>query len=94
MMIAESITNASPDELIQRLLRTIAQTLVDDAGAVSVDCHEENGAITLSLHVAPEDAGKVIGKQGRTARSLRTILCAAGMKLHRRYTLNIEQDIY
>jgi len=43
----------------------------------------------LELKVAPSDLGKVIGKQGRTARSIRTILGAAGMKLNRRFTLEI-----
>ena len=66
--------------------------LVDETAAVEVDCLEENGITTLNLRVAPEDVGKVIGKQGRTARSLRTILSASGMKLHRRYCLNIEED--
>jgi uncharacterized protein len=42
--------------------------------------------------IASAEAGKLIGKQGRTARSLRTILSAAGMKLHRRYALNIEEE--
>jgi hypothetical protein len=43
----------------------------------------------LELKVAPSDLGKVIGKQGRTARSIRTILGAAGMKVNRRFTLEI-----
>ena len=43
----------------------------------------------LELRVAPSDLGKVIGKQGRTARSIRTILAAAGMKLRKRFTLEI-----
>jgi predicted RNA-binding protein YlqC (UPF0109 family) len=43
----------------------------------------------LELRVAPSDLGKVIGKQGRTARSIRTILGAAGMKLKKRFTLEI-----
>ena len=46
-------------------------------------------ATVLELRVAPDDVGKVIGKQGRTARSIRTILSAAGMKLNRRFTLEI-----
>jgi len=46
-------------------------------------------ATLLELRVAPSDLGKVIGKQGRTARSIRTLLGAAGMKLNRRFTLDI-----
>lgn len=83
---------AECDEPGQRLLLKIAQMLVDETAAVAVDCLEENGVTTLNLRVAPDDIGKVIGKQGRTARSLRTILSATGMKLHKRYCLNIEED--
>lgn len=82
----------SADEPVQQLVLMIAQNLVDESDAVTVDCFEEGGGITLNLHVAEEDAGKIIGKQGRTARSIRTIISAAGMKLHRRYALNIEED--
>ena len=46
----------------------------------------------LEIRVAPGDVGKVIGKQGRTARSMRTLLSAAGMKLHKRYSLDIVED--
>ncbi len=66
--------------------------LVDDANAVRVDCMEENGATTLHIRIASAEIGKLIGKQGRTARSLRTILSAAGMRLHRHYALNIEEE--
>ena len=50
---------------------------------------EGEQATVLELKVAPSDLGKVIGKQGRTARSIRTLLGAAGMKLNRRFTLEI-----
>lgn len=76
----------------QELLLRIAQMLVDESAAVPVDRLEESGVTTLDLRVAPEDIGKVIGKQGRTVRSLRTISSANGMKLHRGYCLNIEDD--
>jgi len=77
---------------MQQLLLMIVQTLVDDSDAVEVDCIEDEEATTLNLRVAWADTGKVIGKQGRTARSIRTIMSAAGMKLHRRYSLNILQE--
>lgn len=91
-MIATSRSQSPSDEAVQRLLLLIAQMLVDESDAVSIDCFEAEGVTTLNLHVAPNDTGKVIGIQGRTARSLRTILCAAGMKAHRRYALNIEEE--
>jgi predicted RNA-binding protein YlqC (UPF0109 family) len=67
----------------------ITQALVDDTDAVKVEVIAENESVVLRLHVAPGDIGKVIGKQGRTARSLRTILGAASMKMQRRFTLDI-----
>lgn len=74
---------------IKALVEDIAKALVDVPEKVEV--HEVAGeqATVLELRVAPEDLGKVIGKQGRTARSIRTLLGAAGMKLNRRFTLEI-----
>jgi predicted RNA-binding protein YlqC (UPF0109 family) len=74
---------------MKQLIEDIAKALVDSPEQVSV--REETGeqATLLELRVAPGDLGKVIGKQGRTARSIRTLLGAAGMKLNRRFTLEI-----
>jgi uncharacterized protein len=74
---------------MQTLMTEITRALVDDAGAVKVEVLTDQEATVLRLHVAPGDIGKVIGKQGRTARSLRTILGAASMKLQRRFSLDI-----
>jgi predicted RNA-binding protein YlqC (UPF0109 family) len=74
---------------MQTLMTEITRALVDDADAVRVEAITEQEATVLRLHVAPGDIGKVIGKQGRTARSLRTILGAASMKLQRRFSLDI-----
>jgi predicted RNA-binding protein YlqC (UPF0109 family) len=62
---------------------------VDIPEEVAVREVEGEQTTGLELRVAPSDLGKVIGKQGRTARSIRTLLGAAGMKLHRRFTLEI-----
>jgi predicted RNA-binding protein YlqC (UPF0109 family) len=74
---------------MKQLIEDIAKALVDNPEAVSV--HEVIGeqVTVLELRVAADDLGKVIGKQGRTARSIRTILGAASMKLNRRFTLEI-----
>lgn len=81
---------------MQTLVSEIARTLVDDVDAVHVETIMDQDAVVLRLQVAPSDVGKVIGKQGRTARSLRTILSAASMKYRRRFALDIveadEQD--
>ncbi|HLH37920.1 MAG TPA: KH domain-containing protein [Bryobacteraceae bacterium] len=71
------------------LVTEIARALVDIPEEVSVREVEGEQVTVLELRVAPSDLGKVIGKQGRTARSIRTLLGAAGMKLNRRFTLEI-----
>ena len=74
---------------MKQLIEDIAKALVDIPEEVEVKTVEGEQITVLELKVAPSDLGKVIGKQGRTARSIRTILGAAGMKLNRRYTLEI-----
>ncbi len=74
---------------MKQLIEDIAKALVDIPEEVSVGMVEGEQTTVLELKVAPSDIGKVIGKQGRTARSLRTIVGAAGMKLNRRFTLEI-----
>lgn len=74
---------------MQILVEQIAKALVDEPEQVSVQSLDSDQVTVLELRVAPGDLGKVIGKQGRTARSIRTILGAAGMKLHKRFTLEI-----
>ncbi len=74
---------------MRALVEQIAKALVDEPEKVSVQAVDGDQVTVLELSVAPDDLGKVIGKQGRTARSLRTILGAAGMKLKKRYTLEI-----
>lgn len=74
---------------MQTLMTEITRALVDEADAVKVEVITDQDATVLRLHVASSDIGKVIGKQGRTARSLRTILGAASMKLQRRFSLDI-----
>lgn len=74
---------------MKELVELIAQALVDQPEKVTVNQVEGEQNTTLELNVAPEDLGKVIGKQGRTARAIRIILGAAGMKLKRRYNLEI-----
>lgn len=73
---------------MRSLIEQIAKALVDEPDKVAVE-QVEGETTVLELRVAQGDLGKVIGKQGRTARSMRTILGAAGMKLRRRFTLEI-----
>ncbi|HWE85674.1 MAG TPA: KH domain-containing protein [Terracidiphilus sp.] len=77
---------------VEDLVREIARALVDEPDAVEVQSFGREESTILKLRVAPGDVGKVIGKQGRTARSMRTILGAVSMKLHHRYTLDILEE--
>ena len=74
---------------MKELVEMIAKALVDNPDKVQVSLLEGEQTSILELKVAQEDLGKVIGKQGRTARAIRIILGAAGMKLKRRYNLEI-----
>ena len=71
------------------LLAWIARQLVDDSAAVSVETVERDDVTVLRLHVAPDDVGKVIGRQGRLARALRTVVRASGARDGRRVVLEI-----
>ena len=74
---------------MKQLVEDIAKALVDIPEEVVVREVAGEQVTVLELRVAASDLGKVIGKQGRTARSIRTILGAAEMKLNRRFTLEI-----
>ena len=77
---------------MRMLVEQIAQALVDAPEQVQVTPVEDGDATILELRVAPTDLGKVIGRQGRTAKSIRTILGAASMKFKKRYMLEIIEE--
>ncbi len=74
---------------MKELIKYIAEALVDNPEQVEVAEVEGNQTSVLELKVAKEDLGKVIGKQGRTARAMRTILSAASAKIKKRTVLEI-----
>ena len=74
---------------MQELVEFLAKGLVDKPEEVRVERVEKDGALVLELHVAPEDVGKVIGRQGRIARALRTIVRASGARSNERAMLEI-----
>ena len=76
-------------EGVEELLVYLARTLVEKPDEVRVERTERDGAVLLELHVAPDDVGKVIGKGGRIARSLRTLVRASGAKAGERRLLEI-----
>jgi uncharacterized protein len=74
---------------VAELLDYLARRLVDEPDAVRVEEADEEGTLVLRLHVAPDDVGKVIGRQGRIARALRTLVRAGGAHEGRRIVLEI-----
>ncbi|MBX9601808.1 MAG: KH domain-containing protein [Bryobacteraceae bacterium] len=85
----ESREQKTGELTVKELVEEIAKALVDEPEGVSVSEIQGEQTTVLELRVAPGDIGKVIGKQGRTARSIRTLLGAVSTKLNRRYTLEI-----
>ena len=74
---------------MKELVEFVAKSLVDHPDEVRIRTHERDQQTIVELEVAPADLGKVIGRQGRTARAIRTILSAAGQKSRRRWSLDI-----
>jgi predicted RNA-binding protein YlqC (UPF0109 family) len=75
---------------VEELLEELARALVDDPDGVTVESFEEDdGTLVLELHVAEDEAGKVIGRGGRTVAALRTILRAAAVRHERRVLVDV-----
>jgi hypothetical protein len=74
---------------VTEIVEFLAKRLVDEPDAVRVEEVEREGAVILQLHVAPDDVGKVIGRQGRIARALRTIVRASAARRDHRVLLEI-----
>ena len=74
---------------LERLLVVLARSLVEDPDAVEVSGTETETRVDLELRVAPEDMGKIIGRQGRTIRAVRTVLKAASVKLGKRVNVEV-----
>jgi hypothetical protein len=89
-MQLESVNDS--EKKMSDLVAELARALVDKPEEVSVETIQDGDGTLLRLHVAQSDVGKVIGKQGRTARSIRTVLSAASMKLKRRFSLDIVEE--
>lgn len=74
---------------MEELIAVVARSLVDQPEAVKVTRTDDEESVTIELAVAPEDLGKVIGKQGRTARALRCLLSAAAARVEKKTRLEI-----
>jgi uncharacterized protein len=77
---------------MKELVNVIAKALVDRPDEVRVDSKVGAPVTVIELRVNPDDLGKIIGRQGRTAKSIRTLLAAVGAKHHKRFTLEIVED--
>ena len=80
------------DALVAKLLSTIACEMVDQPEFVSIKTLVADGGATFTIQSHPDDTGKLIGKQGRNAKSIRIIFSAIGMKLHRRYAIDVDGE--
>ena len=74
---------------MEKLVAVIAKSLVEHPEAVEVSSRQEDGQTVLSLHVAEDDMGKVIGRQGRIAKALRTVVKAAATRENKKVTVEI-----
>lgn len=74
---------------MDELIRFIAKSLVDDPEAVQVETKQDGEYTVIELHVAPGDMGKVIGKQGRIAKAIRTVVKAASTRENAKYMVEI-----
>lgn len=77
---------------MEELVRFIAVSLVDNPDAVQVSTKEEDGCTVIELSVAPADMGKVIGRQGRIAKAIRTVVKAASAKDDKKYMVEIVEQ--
>jgi predicted RNA-binding protein YlqC (UPF0109 family) len=77
------------DVPVSQLLQRVVCTMVDHPAEVTIQVETEADGATLTIHAHPHDVGKVIGNQGRTAKSLRTIMSGIGRKMGRRFTIVI-----
>ena len=77
---------------MRELVEFIARSLVDEPDQLRLRVYEREQQTIIELHAAQGDLGKLIGRQGRTARAIRTVLAAAGSKAGRRYVLDIVDE--
>ena len=75
--------------MMEELVRFIARNLVDEPDSVKVESREEGDTVVISLSVAPGNMGKVIGRQGRIAKAIRTVVKAASVREDKKYMVDI-----
>lgn len=80
------------DSVPERVLTFVASQIVDEPDAVAIEANESDGAVDLRLNVAPDDMGRVIGRRGRNAQAIRTIVRAAGARAGVEASVDIVDD--
>ena len=78
--------------MMEELVSFIAKNLVDEPDSVKVETREEGDTVVISLSVAPGDMGKVIGRQGRIAKAIRTVVKAASVRVDKKYMVDIVEQ--
>ena len=78
--------------MMEELVSFIAKNLVDEPDSVKVETREEGDTVVISLSVAPSDMGKVIGRQGRIAKAIRTVVKAASVREDKKYMVDIVEQ--
>ena len=78
--------------MMEELVSFIAKNLVDEPDSVKVETREEGDTLVISLSVAPGDMGKVIGRQGRIAKAIRTVVKAASVREDKKYMVDIVEQ--
>jgi predicted RNA-binding protein YlqC (UPF0109 family) len=74
---------------VSQLLSLIVCSLVDHPGEIQIDPDWRDDGVTLTIRVHPDDVGKLIGRHGQNAKAIRVVMHAAGVKLHRRFMIEI-----
>ena len=88
----DAVGNSAEGSLPETVLVYLARSLTREPDAVVVDAEERNGQIRLSLHVGPDDMGRVIGRRGRTAQAIRALVAVAGARTGTSTNVDIVDD--
>ena len=90
--VDDMVGNRGDDSTPVAVLTYIARSLADEPDAVVVEAEQRRGSVVLRVHVAPEDMGRVIGRRGRTAQAIRTLVGAAGARDGTQVSVDIVDD--
>lgn len=90
--VDDMVGNRSDESTPVAVLTYLAKSLSDEPEAVVIEAEQRRGSVVLRVHVAPEDMGRVIGRRGRTAQAIRTLVAAAGARDGTQVSVDIVDD--